>query len=312
MPVVSVCVVTYNQVAWIERCLRSILDQQVDADVRVLVGDDGSNDGTGAVINALAEEYGSRLQCVMREKNLGAFDNLRDLLERARGDFVARVDGDDYWLPGKLARQLDYLSIHEDCVAVYTNALLVDDADSVFGVFNDLGDTRLGLADLVRRGNLLNNSSVLFRSCCLPGWTKRGDQIDYEVHLWQARMGLLGHIGEPLAAYRVSSRGSLVTASWRRVSELYWQAIQSVPRDAVPDADYVRGITDFLRRAFFRSVRARSPRFFLGWARRVLAASPFGPVRTAAMFLANVVEASWKIAVAGFAGRQGRRVLYRK
>ena len=52
-PRLCVCVVTYNQRVFIESCLRSILDQAVDADVRVVVGDDGSTDGTSDIIQAL-------------------------------------------------------------------------------------------------------------------------------------------------------------------------------------------------------------------------------------------------------------------
>ena len=48
---------------------------------------------------------------------------MRDLIARADGEFIARTDGDDYWLPGKLQRQLEYLLAHPDCAAVYTNAI---------------------------------------------------------------------------------------------------------------------------------------------------------------------------------------------
>lgn len=310
---ICVCVVTYNQRDYIETCLRSILDQQVQADVQVLVGDDASTDGTSEIVQALAAEYGERLQHLRREPNLGAFANMRGLLLRASGDYVARVDGDDYWLPDKLAQQLAYLQRHPDCSAVYTNAITVDEAGKQIGLFNDIGDTRLALAALLRRGNALNNSSMLFRAANTAAWIG-GDQIDYQVHLWQARDGWLGHIGEPLAAYRVNTRGSLVLTANKRVRKLYWQAIQSVPREMVSDGDYAHGITDLLRRVCFRAARTRDPILLRHWASRVYAASPYGWLRTSALVFTNIARMGAKILAAKLtklAGRNPPDILYR-
>ena len=306
-PRVCVCVVTYNQRAYIETCLRSILDQAGDADMRVVVGDDGSTDGTGDIIRALVADYGPRLVHLRRERNLGAFWNLRDLLARADGEFIARVDGDDYWLPGKLARQLAYLQRHPDCSAVYTNALTVDEGGRVLGVFNDLGDVRLNLATVLRRGNALNNSSVLFRACHGTGW-QEGEQIDYQIHLWLARHGWLGHIGEPLAGYRVSTQGSLVLSANEHVRSLYWQAIQSVPRSLVTDAEYARGITDFLRRVCLRAARTRDWPLLRRWAGVVYAASPYGPLRTSLLLAGNLARTLARLALSRLDRAMGRIV----
>lgn len=310
-PRISVCVATYNQCRVIEKCLRSIFDQEVDATLHVIVGDDASTDGTSQIIENLAIEYGSQLQHIRRISNIGPFANLRDLLARADGDFISRVDGDDFWLPGKLAAQVDYLATHAQCSAVYTNAVIVDEAGTARGVFNDVGDERLNLAALLRRGNVLNNSSVLFRAVNLESWLREFDQIDYQVHLSQAQRGWLGHIGEPFAAYRVRTNGSLVAESHARVRELYWQAIESVPRELVSDADYARGLTDFLRRVFFRSVRTCDPKLFREWASRVYEASPYGCVRTTLLSAHNIIRMASKISAGQFRRSGRRRVLYR-
>jgi len=315
-PLVSVCVVTFNQCALIETCLRSIIDQEVDADVQVLVGDDASDDGTSAIVAKLAAEYGGRIQHLRREPNMGVFANIRDLVSRAAGDYIAQTDGDDYWLPGKLARQLEYLRAHPDCVAVYTNAITVDDAGRRIGVFNDVGDARFDLATLLCRGNFLNSSSVLFRASSRQAILDVAEpQIDYQVHLWRARRGWLGHIGEPLTAYRVNTQGSMVGNMNERVRELYWQAIQSVPRELIEDDVYGLAITDFLRRVFLRAVRTRDGKLLWQWARRVFAASPYGKLRTAVLTLASIVRITGKELAGHFrkdADGHRVRVLYRR
>ncbi len=312
-PKICVCVVTYNQRAYIADCLRSILSQEVEADVEVIVGDDASTDGTSEVIEGLVAMSGGRLRHLRRDPNMGPFPNLRELLQRARGDYVARVDGDDYWLPGKLARQLAYLQAHPDCSAVYTNAITVDEGGSRIGLFNDLGDARLDLAALLRRGNVLNNSSVLYRACHGTGWDE-GEQIDYRIHLWLARHGWLGHIGEPLAGYRVSTQGSLVLSANERVRALYWEAIQSVPRALVRDADYARGIADFLRRVCFRAVRSRDWPLLRRWAATTYAASPYGWTHTSLLVVANIARMAVKLAgarIGRLLGRGAPDILYR-
>ena len=315
-PRISVCVITRNQRDFIRQCLLGILGQDVDADVRVLVGDDASDDGTSDIVAALAAENPGRILHLRREPRMGAMANMRDLIVRANGDYVARVDGDDYWLPGKLRRQLAYLQAHPDCAAVYTNAITVDEAGNRIGLFNDVGDARFDLAAMLRRGNFLNNSSVLFRAAGRQAWLEVDvPQIDYRVHLRHARSGWLGHIGEPLAAYRVGVSGSMVASMNPRVRELYWQAIRCVPRDLVGDDDYARGIADFLRRVAFRAMRKRDVSLLAQWSPRVFHASPYGKARTFSLVVANIARMAAKEAAGLFRrDAQGRRlrVLYRR
>lgn len=315
-PSITVCIVTFNQREWIEKCLRSVADQQVAAELRILVGDDLSDDGTSEIVARLALKYPGRIQHLHRNQRLGPFENLRNLLLTADGDFIARVDGDDFWLPGKLARQLDYLQAHPTCTAVYTNAITVTESGCRIGLFNDVGDACFDLAKMLRRGNFLNNSSILIRRGGLTECMSVDiPQIDYRAHLWLARTGWLGHLGEPLTAYRVNTRGSMVATMNDRVRELYWEAIQSVPRELVADADYAMGLADFLRRVVFRTARVRNLDGLRKWVPRVLAASPYGRSRTLALVATAIVRTAWCLAygrVRGGPYGRGVKVLYRR
>lgn len=311
-PSIVVCVVTCNQVAFIETCLRSILEQQVDAALTILVGDDASDDGTSEIIHRLAIQHPGKIIHLRRDERLGAMTNMRDLMARATGEYIARTDGDDFWLPGKLQRQLDYLRQFPNCAAVYTNAITVDEAGNRIGLFNDVGDAQFDLRAMLRRGNFLNNSSMLLRADGRRAWLDvETPQIDYQVHLWHARRGRLGHIGDPMTAYRVGTQGSMVASSNARVRELYWQAIQSIPRGLVDDDDYAHGITDFLRRVCFRAVRTRDLSMLRYWVKVVFSASPYTWPRTAALVLASVLRMASKLARGLVAARTNSAVLYR-
>lgn len=314
LPRVTVCLVTCNQREFIAQSLLSVLGQGADADLRVLVGDDASDDGTSDIVAEIARNHQGKVEHVRRQERMGGYANMRDLIMRADGDFIARVDGDDYWLPGKLQRQLDCMQAHPDYAAIYTNAITVDPSGRSIGRFNDVGDARFDLASLLRRGNFLNNSSVLFRSAGRDAWLEvEGPQIDYRVHLWHARNGLLAHIGEPLTAYRVGVAGSMVSGMNEHVRELYWEAIRSVPRERISDLDYARGIADFLRRVAFRSLSRRNPGLFLAWQRKTLSEAPFGRIRMALLVCESVVRSAAKLIwleMSSYPPNTGRKVLY--
>lgn len=95
---ISVCVPMYNNSKTIERCLRSILDQD-GVEFEIVVVDDQSTDG-GADIAAALLRSGDRL--VRNETRLGLNENHNSCLRLARGDCIQFVHGDDWLLPGAL------------------------------------------------------------------------------------------------------------------------------------------------------------------------------------------------------------------
>jgi len=97
-PLVSVCVPTYNNAATIERCLRSILEQD-GVEFEIVVADDDSSDDTAAVVASMLRP-GDRL--VRNQPRLGLNGNHNRCLELARGSYIQFVHGDDWLLPGAL------------------------------------------------------------------------------------------------------------------------------------------------------------------------------------------------------------------
>lgn len=315
-PRVSVCVTTYNQQRYIRRCLDSVLAQAPDVDLEILVGDDSSDDGTTEIVAEMAELHQHVITHVRHVSRIGASANTQALLSRAKTEFIARLDGDDYWLPGKLKLQVAYLAANPDCAAVYTNALTVDESGNPIGIFNDVGDECFDLAAMLRRGNFLNNSSVLFRADGKKAWIElKGPLIDYRVHLLHARTGFLAQLAQPLTVYRINSAGSMVSGSNEQVRQLYWEAIGSVPRNLVTDNDLACGLADFLKRVVFRAVRTRRWALLRQWGPQVFRRSPFGLMRTGYL-LACAIFRSALIEIRGRFRRDpdGRqlRVLYHR
>lgn len=110
-PTVSVIIPTYNRAHSVGAALDSVLAQEPPAD-EVIVVDDGSTDGTTEVLAA----YGDRIT-VVRQDNAGAAAARNAGVRRARGDWVAFLDSDDLWRPGRLAAlHRDLSGAHEDIV----------------------------------------------------------------------------------------------------------------------------------------------------------------------------------------------------
>jgi len=309
-PEISVCVTTFNHKDYIVQCLESVLSQRISCAVEILVGDDLSDDGTSDLIADLVTKSGNRIKHVWHASRLGGPGNTKALLLMARGRFIARLDGDDYWLAGKLQRQIDFLDENPDCAAVYTNALTIDEEGNPMGLFNDVGDARFDLAAMLRRGNFLNNSSVLFRAQGKQAWLSIDQpQIDYRVHLWHARNGFLAQLAEPLSVYRVNSVGSMVAQANDWVRTMYWEAILSVPRDRVTDDDFARGVTDFLRRVVLHAIRTRRWGLLREWAPCVFRVSPYGVIRTSILVAGSVIRIAGKELIGYFRkGPDGHRI----
>jgi glycosyltransferase involved in cell wall biosynthesis len=313
-PLVSVIIMAYNHGQYLTAALESVLAQTADFPFEVLVGEDCSPDNTREVALRYQEHHPDRVRVITAERNVGVMRNYRRLLAASRGEFIAYLDGDDAWLPGKLQLQVDFLRNHPDSSAVYANAVTIDEKGARVGQFNDIGTARFDLPALLRHGNFLNASSMLIRAEVRKDVLAIEEPfIDYRVHLRAARSGLLAHFGETLAVYRINSSSSMLSQSNDQVRECYWEAILDVPRDRISKRDFARGLADFMRRIIFRSVRVMRWSLLREWAPKVYSASPYGIVRTS-VYVASAVVRSACIKSSGFIAELvgGQRILYRR
>lgn len=123
---VSVIVTAYNVAEYIQRAVMSVLAQQY-VTLEVIVVDDASRDGTAQVVQSIAD---ARVRLVTLEKNLGPGGARNQALALAQGEWVAILDGDDVWAPGRLAALLE-LAAREEAQIVCDNLLCVEEGDSL-------------------------------------------------------------------------------------------------------------------------------------------------------------------------------------
>jgi glycosyltransferase involved in cell wall biosynthesis len=252
---VAVCVVTYNHRRYIADCLLSVLSQDVEADVELWIGDDMSDDGTTAIVTAIAAAWPSRVHHVVHATRQGPIGNVRSMVALADADFIAHLDGDDFWLPGKLREQLAMLDAAPECSACCTNAIVFDDEREPVGVFSNARAQVLDTAGLLRRGNFLNHSSLLYRSRfrqavlgLVPPF------IDYRIHLLLGSEGGIVYTSKTFVGYRANSPGSMLVRDNEAVRRQYFEAIEAA-LPAVSACERAEACADFFRRIVFRSLR---------------------------------------------------------
>jgi glycosyltransferase involved in cell wall biosynthesis len=102
-PLVSVIVPLFNCERFVQEALESVRQQGI-AELEIIAVDDGSTDATPAIV----ERMGAQVR-VLRQRNLGPAAARNRAVRESRGRYLAFIDGDDAWLPGKLKAQLDYI-----------------------------------------------------------------------------------------------------------------------------------------------------------------------------------------------------------
>jgi glycosyltransferase involved in cell wall biosynthesis len=160
MPMVSVVIPVFNAERTLARAIDSVLAQKGTDDVEIIVCDDGSIDGSAAIL----DRYGDRL-VVVRQENRGRGAARNACLVRARGEFIAFLDADDRWVPTRLALGLASASRHPECDVFYGNALVTDAGGTVYRAMN--GEWHVGHSGWVFpylvRNNFVPLPTVLVR-----------------------------------------------------------------------------------------------------------------------------------------------------
>jgi glycosyltransferase involved in cell wall biosynthesis len=118
---VSVVIPVFNAEATIAETLQSVFAQRFEGKVEVIVVNDGSTDGTRAVL----EKFGDRI-CVIDQDNRGCAAARNTGIRAAVGEYIAPLDADDTWAREMLAKTVPVLDKNPECVAVFADGMLVD------------------------------------------------------------------------------------------------------------------------------------------------------------------------------------------
>ncbi|GMQ26642.1 hypothetical protein Aoki45_33250 [Algoriphagus sp. oki45] len=155
MPLVSIIIPVYNCESYAKESIESILNQTFK-DFEVILIDDGSSDSTPRILQSFKDP---RINLITRKTNKGYVSGLNEGIQMARGEFIARMDADDYSFPTRLEEQVKFLKENPDCGIVGS---FVTDFQNRPIINAPLSSEEIYLEFLSR--NPFVHSSVMFRS----------------------------------------------------------------------------------------------------------------------------------------------------
>lgn len=215
----SVCVVTYNQRAYIAQAVGSVLAQDAGFDFEIVIGDDASDDGTSDILRQLHADNPDRLTIVSRAENLGAAENFRQTINACTGEYIAFLEGDDYWTSReKLRLQVAFLDSHTDASFCFHRTRTLDSANPIAESVVPAADPQEFPAEdfLFQSSNPVSLHTVVARRIDLEGRAAWIDDLrlgDWPLCIMLAQKGRIGYIPREMSRYRVHAGGT-----WSQVS----------------------------------------------------------------------------------------------
>jgi glycosyltransferase involved in cell wall biosynthesis len=199
--------ITYNHERFVAQAIESVLAQRGPFSIELVVGEDCSTDATRAIVQRFAGLHPEVVRPLLPTKNLGMRANFRATLAACRGEYVALLEGDDYWTdPEKLARQVALLDSEPSTPACAHPAEYVDAEGNRAGTIPPSGTLEPAL-DFARilEANRLPTASLVYRRALLPdlpAWTEGLYMSDWPTQLELARHGPIRTLPQIMSAYR--------------------------------------------------------------------------------------------------------------
>lgn len=216
--------ITYNHEKFIAQAIESVLMQETDFPVELIIGEDCSTDSTRQIVKAYAEKHPDVIRALLPERNLGMQRNGAAVLQACRGEYVSPLEGDDYWTaPDKLQRQVEFLTTHPElslCHHAVEYVRWEGGARHVLQSFppESCRGTRQAM-DLIG-GNFIQTCSLMLRRDCLPAMDASFLSLklgDWPICYLVAERGGIGFLDKVMADYRIHDSNC-------------WNALASVTR----------------------------------------------------------------------------------
>lgn len=217
-PLVSVLLPAFNHADYVREAVESVLAQTC-RDLELLVIDDASTDATWSVLQSCADP---RLRLRRHDANLGSHATLNELLGLARGSFIAIINSDDVFHPGRLAACIETLQATQADL-VGTDITLIDEAGrplaahwwitAFAGLKQAWADTQDWAAALMEGNVFMTTANFCFRRSWLDAvgeFENLRYVLDYEWLLRGLTMGrTLAWLDTPLLSYRLHAQNTI-------------------------------------------------------------------------------------------------------
>lgn len=248
-PLVSVCLITYNQEKFIRETLDGILKQKTDFLFEVIIGEDCSTDNTRLICDEYIAKFPYKIRPLYHAKNVGMAQNWILTMKACKGKYIAICEGDDYWTdPLKLQKQADLMEAHPEYSMCAHNADILE-----YGNLKKLppiNSTELDINDIIQKDWGIMTASIMFRSdeLPIPKWYGRIKNCDYALQLLMGTKGKMGILPDVMSVYRKHEAG--ISSTLRPLSQASWIIYLLFEFDKYTDKKYHREIIGKIKRIY--------------------------------------------------------------
>lgn len=229
---VSVVIPAYNHEKYIERAIKSVLEQTYK-NIELIVINDGSTDSTGHVIRKIKKDFDF---IYVNKCNEGLSRTLLRSLDMANGDYIAFLASDDVYFPNKIERQVEYLNDNPTCCGCCANVDIVDKSDNVFKSENTSTLQSYDFSRIMIEGYKIPPATLLIRKGELTENCFREYLEVEDLFLWLSLVkdgGTIDVLPDVLAYYRVHDTNT--TANLALIAKGHHQTIDLFKEEVIYD-----------------------------------------------------------------------------
>ena len=247
-PFVSIICTVFNKEPWLKKTIDSFLAQQTEFAIEIILVDDASSDGSRSIIQGYQENYPNLIRAFYQDENQGIAKTWVVICKEARGYYIARCDGDDFWIdPLKLQKQVNLLASKPDCKWSNTDFDIYDEHGNFVSKAGFANHT-IPLADtyekmLATRGFTMASTWLVDRDLMLEvnqelDLTTSDDTFNLQLELFQRTS--LAYLDEATVAYTINQGSDSRPRDFRQLERRFHKLLQTQLDylDRYPNADF--------------------------------------------------------------------------
>lgn len=218
---INVILITYNHAAYIRQALESILMQKTEHEVEIIVADDCSPDNTVDIIREYENKTSFRFSYLPKDKNIGYNKNYQQAFAACTGDYVAIMEGDDYWVKtNHLQNHIDHLTKQSAASMSYNRHIRLFEDQNREEIFEwtDNKYYQIVTTEELALGNRIGNlSCCMFRGDLIRNLDPKlfdMDIADWMLGMYMGQFGPILYLKEVTSAYRIHDNGQ-----WSKMNE---------------------------------------------------------------------------------------------
>ena len=268
-PFVSIICTVFNKEPWLKKTIDSFLAQQTEFSFEIILVDDASTDGSRKIIADYQASHPDLIRAFYQDENQGISKTWVSICKEARGKYIARCDGDDFWLePLKLQKQVDLLESKPDCKWSNTDFDIYDERGNFVSKAGFANHT-IPLADtyeimLATRGFTMASTWLVDRDLMLEvnqelDLTTSDDTFNLQLELFQRTS--LAYLDEVTVAYTINQGSDSRPCDFRKLERRFHKLLQTqlTYLDKYPNADFKEMTKILLDRTNTYEIRLSKP-----------------------------------------------------